>query len=241
MPLVIAHRGASGEAPENTLPAFELACQQGADMIECDLHPTQSGEVVIRHDARLPPKAAEEGAPAPAEIAQATLAEVRAAAGAAVPTLEEVLHNFGARISWNLELKCDAKGRAYPQLPRLAWRAVEGRGLEGRVLFSSFSVVALRALRALSKQARLALLLSPRSQVSYFNWRARTHALGAEAVHPHIHMASAVWIAKARAAGFAVNVYTANTPEELRRLQSARADGVFTDHPARARRIFRGE
>ncbi|MBW2400134.1 MAG: glycerophosphodiester phosphodiesterase, partial [Deltaproteobacteria bacterium] len=52
-PLVIAHRGASGTLPENTLPAYELAVSQGADMIEIDLHRTRDGETVVTHDEDL--------------------------------------------------------------------------------------------------------------------------------------------------------------------------------------------
>ena len=70
-PLVIAHRGASGELPENTLPAFERAVEQQADMIEVDLHTTRDGEVVIRHDAEL------ESLGGAGEIGGATVAEVR--------------------------------------------------------------------------------------------------------------------------------------------------------------------
>ncbi len=101
-PLVIAHRGASAHRPENTMPAFALAVEQRADMIETDLHVTRDGAVVITHDEELA------GIGGRGEIADATLAEIRAldaGAGARVPTLDEMLDAFGAAIAFNLELK----------------------------------------------------------------------------------------------------------------------------------------
>ena len=84
VPLVIAHRGASGTLPENTLPAYELAARQRADMIEIDLHRTRDGEMVVTHDEDLA------GLGGRGEIADATLAEIRsldAGNGERVPIL----------------------------------------------------------------------------------------------------------------------------------------------------------
>ena len=145
VPLVIAHRGASGTLPENTLPAYELAALQRADMIEIDLHRTRDGETVVTHDEDLA------GLGGRGEIAEATLAEIRAldaGNGERVPILDEVLDVFGARIPFNLELK---RGRRaiYAGLERAALAAVESRGLLDRTLFSSFADPVLARLRAL--------------------------------------------------------------------------------------------
>ena len=89
-PLVIAHRGASGYLPENTLPAYERAVAQNADMIEIDLHRTCDGAIVVAHDADLT------GLGGRGEIADVTLSEVRtldAGGGECVPTLDEVLEH----------------------------------------------------------------------------------------------------------------------------------------------------
>jgi glycerophosphoryl diester phosphodiesterase len=99
---VIAHRGASGELPENTLPAYRRAVAQRADMIEIDLHRTRDGAIPITHDATLAHLGGR------GEIADATLAEVRAldaGGGERVPLLHEVLDEFGPQIPLNLELK----------------------------------------------------------------------------------------------------------------------------------------
>ena len=122
-PLVIAHRGASGYRPENTFAAYELAVGQDADMIEIDLHATRDGVVVVAHDAELE-RIGGEG-----EIGDATLTALRrldAGGGEPVPTLDEVLDRFGARIPFNLELKQGGDG-PYAGLPAATLEAVRSR------------------------------------------------------------------------------------------------------------------
>ena len=134
VPLVIAHRGASGSLPENTLPAYALAALQGADMIEIDLHRSRDDEMLVVHDEDLA------GLGGCGEIATATAAEVRrldAGDGECVPTLDEVLDAFGSRIPFNLELKRGSR-ELYAGLEAAALAAVEKRGLLAQTLFSSF-------------------------------------------------------------------------------------------------------
>ncbi len=230
MTLVIAHRGASGHRPENTLPAYELAVEQGADMIEIDLHRTRDGAIVVTHDEELA------GIGGRGEIAQATLAEVRAldaGAGEPVPTLDEVLDGFAKRIPFNLELK-RGKQADYPGLEQATLDAVSQRGLLPRMLFSSFYDPVLARLRALSPEARVALLISRK-----FPQRAveRAKALGAEALNPEESLVTAELVREAHAAGLAVYVFTVDEEAELRRFLDLGVDGIFTNHPDRLRAI----
>ena len=92
-PLVIAHRGASAQRPENTLPAYEKAIEMRADMIEIDLHLTRDREIVITHDEELA------GLGGQGEIADASAGEIRAldvGGGDRVPTLDEVLDGWSS-------------------------------------------------------------------------------------------------------------------------------------------------
>ncbi|MDD9826789.1 MAG: glycerophosphodiester phosphodiesterase [Deltaproteobacteria bacterium] len=234
-PLVIAHRGASAERPENTLAAFDLAVQQSADMIETDLHPTRDGAIVLFHDSTL---RAENGARI--EIARATLAELRelhapgATAGQRIPTLDEALDRFGAAIPFNLELKQSPRG-PYPGLAAAALHAVKQRGLLQRTLFSSFYDAALAELRAHCAAARIALLIARRSNR---NWRQRAAALDAEALHPESALANAALIEAAHGAGLAVHIFTVDAPAQMQRLLRRGADGLFTNHPARLRALL---
>lgn len=230
-PLVIAHRGASAYRPENTLPAYELAVAQAADMIEIDLHATRDGAVVVAHDAEL----ARIGGRG--EIGAASLAEVRAldaGAGERVPTLDEVLDGFGARIPFNLELKQGGRG-PYAGLPERAVAGVQARGLLRRTLFSSFYDPVLHELRGLCADARIALLLSRRSPE---RWVERARALGAEAVNPELPLVERAFVERAHGEGLAVYVFTVDPLPEMRRLLELGVDGLFTNVPDRMRRLL---
>lgn len=230
-PLVIAHRGASGTRPENTMSAYELAVEQGADMIEIDLHRTRDGETVVTHDSDLA------GLGGRGEIAVATAEEVRAldaGEGERVPTLDEVLDAFGSRIPFNLELKRGRRG-IYGDLVEVCLEAVGRRGLLERTLFSSFDAPVLAALRERSRDARLALLVSPRSAQRAFE---RAHAVRAEAINPGRSLAKPRFIESAQAEGFDVHVYTVDAEPEMRRLVAAGVNGVFTNFPGRLRALL---
>jgi len=227
---VIAHRGASGRLPENTLPAYELAVELGADMIEVDLHRTRDGAIVVTHDEDL------RGLGGVGEIADATLAEVRtldAGGGARVPTLDELLDGFGARIALNLELKRGTRAE-YEGLEAATLAALEARGLVGGTLFSSFYDPVLARLRALSARVRIGLLLSRRFPDE---WAARARRVGAEALHPELALVTPELVRAAHGEGLAVNVYTVDEPADLARLVDLGVDGIFTNHPDRLRRL----
>jgi glycerophosphoryl diester phosphodiesterase len=227
---VIAHRGASAYRPENTLPAYELAVEQAADMIEVDLHRTRDGAVVVAHDAEL------ERIGGRGEIGDATLAEVRAldaGGGERVPTLGELLDGFGARIELNLELKQGCRG-PYAGLAAATVEAVRARGLAAGTLYSSFYDPVLHELRRVDPEARIALLLSRRSPAA---WPERARALGAEAVNPELPLVDRAFVERAHGEGLAVYVFTVDPLPEMERLLALGVDGLFTNVPDRMRRL----
>jgi glycerophosphoryl diester phosphodiesterase len=231
-PLVIAHRGASGHRPENTRPAFELAIEQRADMIETDLHCTKDGTIVLSHDAELAHLGAE------GEVADWTFEALRAldaGGGQPVPTLDETLDAFGPRIPWNLEFKKAVHGY-YEGIEAATLAAVESRGLLDQTLFSSFYDPVLARLRAQSPGARIALLLSPRYPEDAVR---RARALGAEAINPQASITSPELVEEAHAAGLAVYVFTVDADEEMRRFLHMGVDGLFTNLPDRMAAILR--
>jgi len=230
---VIAHRGASAHRPENTMDAFALAIEQRADMIETDLHRTRDGAVVITHDEELA------GLGGAGEIADATLDQIRAldaGGGARVPTLDEMLDAFGAKIDWNLELKKGTRAE-YEGLEAIAIEAVRTRGIAGRTLFSSFYDPVLARLRALAPEARIALLISRKYPVRVVE---RAQALGAEAINPEAAIVDEALVRAAHGAGLAVYVFTVDDAAEMRRLLGMGVDGLFTNHPDRMRALVDG-
>lgn len=237
-PLVIAHRGASGERPENTLPAYRLAIEQRADMIEIDLHATRDGAIVVAHDAELARLGGR------GEIGQASLAEVRAldaGGGLRVPILDEVLDAFGGRISLNLEIKSGERTGPYAGIEEASLAAVEGRGLLESTVFSSFHDSVLRELRRLSSSVRIAVLASPREpREPLARTLRRAEAVDAEAVNPHFTLVDEAMVGAAHGEGLAVYAYTADAEPELERLLALGVDGIFTNHPRRLRSIVDG-
>lgn len=238
-PLVIAHRGASGDRPENTLSAFKLAVEQSADMIETDLHLSSDGVIVIHHDAEL------ERLGEPGEIRDHTaseLAAMNAAPGseaeAKMPTLHDVLdlmEGFGERMQFNLELKVGRDDATYQRLEEIVVSAVEARGLMSRILFSSFYDPVLARLRERSAPARIALLISPRASFAILERAAK---LCAEAINPDVRLVTKELVTEAHRANLKVYPYTANDSGEMERLLDCGVDGVITNHPSRLRELL---
>jgi glycerophosphoryl diester phosphodiesterase len=228
---VIAHRGASAYRPENTLPAYALAVEQAADMIEIDLHVSADGAVVVAHDELLGALGGR------GEIADASLAELQAldaGQGERIPTLDEVLDRFGSQIPFNLELKRGVHAE-YRDLEAKALEAVVRRGLLERTLFSSFFDRVLERLRTLSPEARIALLVSRRHPKGAL---ARAARLGAEAINPERSLAGRGLIDQAHAAGLDVHVFTVDREAGLRHFLGLGVDGIFTNTPDRLRRLL---
>src|SRR5439155_1600574 len=153
-PLIIAHRGASGTCPENTLVAFARAAALGAHMIELDVQLTRDGAVVVMHDWTLERTTDGSGA-----VCDRTLAEIRgldagawfgsAFRGTRVPTLAEVLAAVGLPV--NVELKPVGDDG----LEARALAVVESAGAPARVVLSSFDAGAVERLRAFAAEATL--------------------------------------------------------------------------------------
>jgi glycerophosphoryl diester phosphodiesterase len=226
---VIAHRGASGTCPENTLPAFRRAVEIGATMIELDVQLTRDGEPVVIHDWTLDRTTSGRGT-----VRRRTLDEITALdagrwfgrefAGTRVPTLDQVLAEIPIRI--NVELKAAGDDG----LERRVLESVTRAGAMDRVVFSSFDSASLARLRALSAAADLAVLWAGRSVT-----RAMALASRVAARSLHLRKGGGVLaaIAAGHAAGLAVRVWTVNASGDFARLTAAGADGVFTDYPER--------
>lgn len=221
--LTIAHRGASADAPENTLEAFALAVDHGADMIETDLHLTRDGVIVLYHDFSVRHR----------WIGGLTLAELQAREPQ-VPTLEAAFDAIGRRVAFNLELKSEPR-RRYPGLEVRVLDAVRRRRLMRRTLFSCFDGAVLSRLRAAAPEARIGLLVSNPLGIAQ-----RARRVGAEAVHLPRRAVTRRRIASLHDAGRRVYVYTVDDPRDLAHLIAWGVDGIFTNVPARLRSLLDG-
>jgi len=233
--LRVAHRGASGECPENTLAAFRRALELDAQMIECDLQITTDDHVVVFHDWTL--ERTSNGSGVVAELPLEAIRRVDAGAwraprfmGERVPTLAETLDAVLPRALLNLELKCRGPRERARALARAAVAAVRERTAFGRVVFSSFDAACLDEVRSASDDARIGVLWDrPPFEAA---WQ-RARALGAVALHPRASTVTPELVAQARDSGLALYVWTVNAPDEILRLVRAGVDGVMSDHPER--------
>ncbi len=230
MPLVvIAHRGASGTCPENTLAAFRRAGNLGADMIELDVQLTRDGEVVVIHDWTLDRTTDGDGA-----VRDASLAEIqRLDAGAwfgpefrgeRVPTLAEVL--AATTVPLNVELKPVGDDG----LEARALAAVVDAGAGERVVFSSFDAGSLARLRGAASWAEIAILWEEAPMPQAVRSAER---VGARRLHVRKDAVTAAAVATAAAARLPVLAWTVNDPGESVRLTAAGVAGIFTDFPER--------
>jgi len=237
-PLVLGHRGASRDAPENTLAAFHLAMAEGADGFELDVWRCATGEPVVIHDA----SAARTGGAALA-VTDEPLARLRelevgawkgpAQRGQRIPTLAEVLTTF-PRAVVNVELK--SAGLGDPRLAAAVARLVTALRAEERVLVSSFDYTLLAAFRLLSPRVPVGLLFAADQR-----WALRDRlgaALGPVAVHPERILATDERLAAWRRRGLAVNVWTVDDPAEVARLARAGAAAIISNVPGEARRAL---
>jgi len=237
LPLVIAHRGSSALAPENSLAAFRRAAADGADGVELDVLSCATGEVVVFHDDDLQRLG---GRPERVDaLSLAELQAVRLTSGATIPTLEEVLDACGPRLLVNVELKAPA-GVTEEALAALVGRVaalLEAAGAGERTLVSSFDVRAVTLWQKRAPRVRSALLFE-KDGAGRLRRFFTLLGLRPFAAHPERALCTAAAVRGWHRRGYRVNVWTVDDPGALRELRDAGVDGVITNDPARARRAL---
>ena len=235
MTLVIAHRGASAYAPENTMPAFELAVRQGADMLELDVQRSADGVLVVFHDDTT------ERWDGRRRLATAcTLAELRALdiGGARVATLAEVCAFARER---HVRLNVEIKGL---EIGALVAHMLRDERVEDLVLISSFEAGALREVAAASPRLPRAYLMGNDTYRPDVRLReawpfAALRRLGAAAWHPSRDLPLLTWlIPRVRKAGFQVNVWTVDDQSWMRKLVALGVEGIITNTPDVLRKVI---
>ena len=231
---IVAHRGASHEAPENTVASVALGWAQQADAVEIDVHLTRDGEVVAIHDPTLLRTTGRD-----AGVDTLTLAQIRkldagvwkgaAYRGERVPTLGDVLATVPAGRELFIELKAAAG-----LVPALQKAVAAGPVDAGRIVLISFEAEALReARRALPECRALLLADTPEGEADK---RAGLIALCRESGFAGLGV-SAGWpidaraVAQMREAGLELNVWTVNDVKRARALAEAGVTSLTTDRP----------
>jgi len=239
-PLVLGHRGASADAPENTLAAFHAAVAQGADGFELDVWRCGSGEPVVIHDV----SAARTGGSS-LDVRAASLSQLRQLdvgswkgerhRGERIPLLADVLAAF-PRAFVNVELKSEGLGD--PRLARTVAKLLRVLGAQERVVVSSFDYALLGAFRLLAPEVPVGLLFAADQR-----WQLREALGGAllrpSAVHPDHRLASDERVVAWRRRGLGVAVWTVDDPGEVERLAAAGVTAVISNRPGVAREAVR--
>ena len=222
---VIAHRGASAYAPENTFAAFDLALAQGADALELDVRSTSDGRLVVLHDSRLLRTARDPRAIA--AVCADDLVSIDAAARP--PTLDAVLDRYGSRTRYLVELKDSTPASAHALAA-----ALTARRLDAVAVVQSFDAGLLRRLR----WATPSLVVAPLFRRAPTARRLRLVAAFAEAVGVRHGAVDMTLVLRARACGLAVRAWTANAADDIERLVGLGVAGVITDVPDVARAVL---
>ena len=235
---ILGHRGASAEAPENTLAAFELAARMGADGVELDVHLTSDNEVVVIHDDTVDRTTNDMGAVRGMPFAQireldASMGKPRFS-GAKIPTLAEVhelLRPTGMIV--NVELKENAYDHGFLIVPKVL-ELEERCGMTGRIVYSSFNHYALREMKERSAQTPTAILYSE-ALVDVWQYAAQVPADG---IHPSFEvLADPLLVTRCHESGQAVRPWTVNDEWVLREMFRQGVDAVITNFPDRALRL----
>jgi glycerophosphoryl diester phosphodiesterase len=216
--LVIAHRGASGEERENTLPAFERAIEVGADYVELDVQSSSDGVLVVFHDLNLGRLT-----PLRGPLRRRPAAELREVG---IPTLDEVLELTRGRIGVMAELKSAYLYRRHDLVRRTV--ALLGPG----DVALSFERRALQEARRARPEIRVL-------QHVGFGVSVRAAAAYAWGVGFADARVTPRGLDRAVSAGLKRLVYTVNDERRMRELVDAGVDGIFTDRPARLRAVVR--
>ena len=253
-PLVIGHRGAAGECPENTLPSFELALRSGADVLETDVHATCDGAVVADHD-RV--DRTTDGRGRIADLPLEALRRLDAGArftpdggashpwrgrGLRIPTLEELFERF-PEAHINIEVKAPE-----PVATTGTLDLVERHARAARTLVTAESPeVMARIRREVRRRALPVAVGACREDVVAFLRSALDHrappegfvALQVPAEFAGRPLVTPEFVAHAHRFGLEVHVWTVNEVAEMERLLDLGVDGLVTDHPGRLFELLR--
>lgn len=240
-PLIVAHRGASHNAPENTMSAFRLAWEQGADAIEGDFHLTADGKIVCMHDKDLKRTASIER-----NVTDMTLAEIQQAeagawkdpkfAGEKIPTLAEVLTIVPEGKLFLIEIKCG------PEIMPEFHRVIASSGVPlSRLRVISFNADVISAVKQQMPGMKAFWLTSYKKDEQTGQYSpthdqvlATLQRTGADGLdtRANVEVLTPAFIQKLRAANLEFHCWTVDDPALARQMAALGVDSITTNRPA---------
>jgi glycerophosphoryl diester phosphodiesterase len=214
----------------NTLPAFELALQQGADGIELDVHLSGDRQLIVLHDFTVDHTT--DGTGLAKSMTLAELKQLDAGykfgeqfRGTHIPTLDEVFAAVGGKLLINVEIKSiteDTDG-----VEQATADCIQRHSLQGSVIVSSFNPMALRRFRAILPEVAIGYLYAP----DYTFFPEVIDTLPHEALHPYHESIDEALVEEAQRAGQVINTWTVNDPARAVALRDMGVQGIITDMP----------
>ena len=235
-PIIIAHRGASAVAPENTLAAFRQAIDDGADAIEFDVRLTKDGEVVVIHDSRLQRTTDGSGC-----VRKSTWKEIRNLnagswfhrrfAKEKIPALEDVLALVNGRIGVNIEIKADRHDPGKLEIVDRCCNIIRQYRTQHALLLSSFDYPFLKQARNIFPTISIGILTNPLFSPGDTALR-RAKALEARYIIVNGAMLRKRFVQNAHRF-CAIAEYTVNSSHRIQRALRYEVDALFTNDPRR--------
>lgn len=223
--LKIAHRGAKGYAPENTLIAFQKAIDLGCDAIELDVHLSLDGEIVVIHDEKI--DRTTNGTGFVNQLSTKSLNTFLIENEHKIPTLKEVFDLVNRKCFINIELKSfDTSEKVVALIEdyivKKNWNYTD-------FLVSSFDWNALQNLRFLNEQIPIGVLIETNLDLAF----AFAKFIKAEVLLPYFHLLNRENVIKLQEKGFKVIVWTVNEEEDIQKIKKLNIDGIISDFPDR--------
>lgn len=249
--MLVAHRGGAGLAPENTLAAFNIGLEQGADALEFDVHLSRDGVPVVIHDPFLA-----RTTNVPGEVGNLNLEELKALDASAryfgpglwgpqkIPTLDEVLELVKGRAQVQVEIKLKADGSRYPGIEEAVLSALNRHGMLENSIILSFDFPTLQTIKALHPSMKTCALISTRylSQMGNrgpLSVSEELAKLGVDYVGVNERYMSPELYTSLRQQGLKVGVWTVNSEERMRYFSEMGVDFITTDRPDILRAVLK--
>ncbi|EHQ90921.1 glycerophosphodiester phosphodiesterase [Desulfosporosinus youngiae] len=233
-----AHRGASGNYPENTMLAFAKAVEMGCDGIETDVQMTRDGVLVLIHDERV--DRTTNGSGLVKDYSYAELCRLDAGlwygasfAGAGIPRAEELLllaRDAGIRL--NFEIKNGIV--QYEFIEEKLIELIYSYGWQDLVILSSFNHYSMVHCKEIAPSLKTGLLYME----GLYRPGLYARTARADALHPYFYAVNEEIICEAHSEGLLVNTFTINDPAAMRRLVQTGVDGIITNYPDRLRSVM---
>lgn len=234
------HRGASGYAPENTLSAFQLAVEQGANGVELDVQMTKDAQIVVCHDETI--NRTSDGSGYIKDMTLEQLKQFNFGNGHGteekIPTIDEVLEVLGAYSLPDFTINIELKNNVYQYygMEERLLDIVHRKGFDRKVLYSSFNHFSMQKIKAIKPDARVGLLYSD----GFVQMPEYCKALGIPILHPNIYTFLGSDIAKkCEEENIQVNVWTVNDDDDFERLARMNIHAIITNYPKEAIKYFK--